>query len=124
MRFGGTGVAVAIALVTAPVAADPPAPLIVTSGMERVVRVLVAEGPRAMPCDASPNHVLFDGKLAPGETWYGATNGDCICVQHTSASFERSDWSSPGLACRPRVCRGKSCRPAPDPTIRLRLPLH
>ncbi len=110
--------ATAIVMFAAGVAADPLAPVVIEQRGRGRVRVQVAEG-LTRPCDSLDNRMLLDGWLSEGEVRRGAIAGDCICVRHTSASFPRADWSQPGLACRPRVCRGKVCRPAADSTIRV-----
>ncbi|HEY8074981.1 MAG TPA: hypothetical protein VIF62_12745 [Labilithrix sp.] len=107
-----------IVLAAAPVAADPPAPIFVRSELAARVRLQIAGG-LAMPCDSSADHMLFDATLAPGETWQGTTSDDCVCVRHTTASFSNSEWTTPRLACRPRVCRGRRCWPAGDGAIRI-----
>lgn len=112
------GIVLASLLVTSQVAADPPAPVVVVNASVGRVRVLVSEG-RALPCDSTSDAKLFDGTLEAGDTWRTLIGSDCVCIMHTSADFPHAEWSTPGLACRPRVCRGKRCWPAGDPTIRL-----
>ena len=98
--------------------ADDATPVVVTMGGRARVRVQIADG-RTRPCESGDNTMLFDGWLAPGETFQGASRSECICLRSTTAAFKHTGWSEPGLACRPRVCRGRVCRPAPDPTIRV-----
>ncbi len=105
-----------ILLAAAPVEADPPAPVVARSELPARVRVQIAGG-LAMPCDSSADRMLFDATLAPGETWQGITVDDCVCVRHTTSTFSNTDWTTPRLLCRPRVCRGRRCWPAGDPTI-------
>jgi hypothetical protein len=109
-------------VVTTVAAADtrPPAPVFVTMQSTGRVRVQLAEG-LTLPCDSGENRMLFDGTLGPNETAQSAIGGECVCVRHTTDAFPRSGWSAPQLVCRPRICRGKRCWPAPDPTIRLTL---
>jgi hypothetical protein len=97
------------------------APVVLTSASRVEVRVQIAEGLVA-PCDSGNNRMLLDGRLAAGATFRTSITGDCVCVRSTSASFPNSDWSTSGLKCRPRICRNKVCRPAPDPTIYLTVP--
>jgi hypothetical protein len=99
--------------------ADPPAPFFITATNTRApIRVQIAEG-RTMPCDASSNRSLYDGWLAPGGALEGTIGGEsaCICVRNTTEAFPKNGWSGSRLACRP--CRGRPCRPPPDPTIRV-----
>lgn len=95
--------------------------VVVTSTGAADVRVQLAEGVTA-PCDSGNDRMLFDGRLAAGTTFRTAIAGDCVCIRSTSASFPNSDWSTSGLKCRPRICRGRVCRPAPDSTIHLSVP--
>lgn len=97
-----------------------PAPVVVTQRGPARVRVQVSEG-LTRPCDSSEDKMLFDGWLAHGETFRGAIEGDCVCIRHTRDTFPNADWTTPGLACRPRTCVGKRCVPASDPTIRIDL---
>lgn len=119
-----TGVLLAGAMVTAASglrANESAAPVVVTSTSSVEIRVQVAEGLVA-PCDTNNNRMLLDGRLAPGATFRASITGDCVCIRSTSASFPNSEWSTSGLKCRPRICRNKVCRPAPDPTIYLAVP--
>ncbi len=95
--------------------------VVLTSTSNVEVRVQLAEG-RIAPCDSGNNHMLLDGRIPPGATFRTTIATDCVCVRSTSASFPNSDWSLSGLKCRPRVCRGRVCRLAPDPTIYLTVP--
>lgn len=118
-----TGLSVATALATASsgLRASESAPVVLTSASSVEVRVQLAEGLTA-PCDSGNNRMLFDGRLAPGATFRASIGGDCVCIRSTSASFPNSKWTTSGLKCRPRTCRGRVCRPAPDPTIYLSVP--
>jgi hypothetical protein len=60
--------------------------------------------------------------LKPGDTLRTTVAGECICVRNTTAAFRETGWTTPGLLCSRRICRGRTCKPAPDPTIRLTLP--
>jgi hypothetical protein len=126
MRLGVVALALFTVLTAGAPSADgadgvAPAPVIISLSARGPVRVQVAEGVTT-PCDSSNNRMLFDGAMAPGQNaWSTQIAGECVCVRWTSDAFPRSDWSTPGLACRPRVCRGRICRPAPDPAIRLHL---
>ncbi len=98
--------------------ANESAPVVVTSASRVDLRVQISEG-LTSPCDSGNDRMLFDGRLAAGTTFRTAIAGDCVCIRSTSPSFPNSDWSTPGLKCRPKICRGRVCRPAPDPTIYL-----
>lgn len=111
----------AIVVTTSRGLATEPAPVVITMGGHARLRVQVSEG-LTMPCDSQNNRALFDGRLSPGETFRASIGGECVCVRHTTSPFRDVDWTSPGLACRKRVCRGRICRPAPDPAIRVSLP--
>ena len=101
--------------------ANESAAVVVTSTSRVDLRVQISEGLTA-PCDSGNDQMLFDGRLPAGATFRTAIAGDCVCIRSTNASFPNSDWSTPGLKCRPRICRGRVCRPAPDPTIYLSVP--
>ena len=118
-----TGLLLATALATASsgLCANESTPVVLTSASSVEVLVQLAEGLTA-PCDSGNNRMLLDGPLAPGATFRASIAGDCVCIRSTSASFPRSDWTTSGLKCRPRTCRGRVCRPAPDPTIYLSVP--
>ena len=120
-RASGALVVVAVVLSSASLRANESAPVVVMMGGSAELRVQVSEGLTA-PCDSGSNRPLFDGRLKPGESFRTMIAGDCICERHTTAAFPASDWTTSGFKCRPRVCRGKSCRPAADPTIVLSLP--
>ena len=118
-----SGLLLASALVTtaSSLRANESAGVVITSTSSVDVRVQLAEGVTA-PCDSSNNRMLLDGRLAAGATFRTAIAGDCVCIRFTSASFPNTEWSTSGLKCRPRTCRGRICRPAPDPTIYLEVP--
>jgi hypothetical protein len=100
--------------------AAEPTPVVIAMQGEGRVRLEVTAG-RAMPCDSSANTPLFDGWIAGGDVFNATTTEECVCVRHTTKAFPSSGWSTPGLACRKRICRGRVCRPAPDQTIRATL---
>jgi hypothetical protein len=118
-----TGVLLAAVVTTASsgLRANESGAVVLTSTSDVEVRVQLAEG-LTTPCDSGNNRMLLDGRLPPGATFRTAIAGDCVCIRSTSASFPNSDWSTSGLKCRPRTCRGRVCRPAPDPTIYLSVP--
>ena len=123
VRFA-TGALIAASVTTATVglrANESSADVVVRSTSDVDVRVQLSEGITA-PCDSGNNRMLLDGRLPAGSTYRSAIAGDCVCIRFTSASFPNSDWSTSGLKCRPRICRNRICRPAPDPTIYLSVP--
>ncbi len=119
--LAGALLASVVATTSSGLRADEPGLVVVTSTSNVAVRVQLSEGLTA-PCDSANNRMLLDGRLAPGATFRAAIGGDCVCIRSTSAAFPNSDWSTPGLKCRRRVCRNRVCRPAPDPTIYLAVP--
>ncbi len=84
------------------------------------VRVRISEG-ATVPCDASTNRVLFDGWLADQAVFRTTIASETICVEHTWDDYPRAGWAPAGLAHRPKICLGRRCVPAPDPTIRVAL---
>jgi len=100
-------------------AAEPVGVVVHVQGEGRI-RIEVASG-NALPCDSSGNRRLYEGWIGGGETFNASTSDECVCVRHTTKRFPASGWSTPGFVCRPKVCRGRICRPAPDPTIRVTL---
>jgi hypothetical protein len=100
---------------------NPPAPIVMTVMSAKRVRVQLSEG-RHQPCDSGDNRMLFDGMMGASDKYQGTTREECVCVRHTTDAFPRAGFTSSGeLVCRPRVCKGRRCFPAPDPTIRLSL---
>jgi hypothetical protein len=97
-----------------------PAPLFVTFQGSGKVRVQIADG-QVTPCDSSDNHMVYSGWIHPSETLATAIGGDCACIRHTTPRFPNTEWSMSTKHCRPRICRGRICRPAPDSTIRVQL---
>jgi hypothetical protein len=110
----------AVTAVSDDAGAAEPTPVVVTMKGKGRVRLEVAAG-STLPCDSSANTPLFDGWIEGGQVFNSATTEACVCVRHTSKSFPTSGWSTPGLACRKQICRGRICRPAPDQTIRANL---
>ena len=121
-RFDTFGLcAAALTTVSSGLRANESGAVVVTSTSSVALRVQVAEGVTG-PCDSGNNRMLLDGPLAPGATFRASIASDCVCIRSTSAAFPKSDWTTSGLKCRPRTCRGRVCRPAPDPTIYLSVP--
>ena len=116
-------VAVVIAILAIPrgLNANESTPVVVTMGGSVELRVEIADG-LATPCDSDHNRPVFNGRMKPGETFRASIAGECVCVRNTTAGFRETGWTTPGLVCRKRVCKGRICRPAPDPTIYLSLP--
>jgi hypothetical protein len=130
MGRGRLGLMAAALLVVAPAAfaadSPPPAyPVIVYSAGPKWMRVRVADFTNGFvyPCSSSMNKQLFDGALEPGQRVTMQTSATCVCVQHSYDDFPDLNWSMGQTACRPVVCwgfgKGRYCRPAPDPTIRV-----
>jgi hypothetical protein len=108
---------------TRDVVADEATPIEITLLGPSAIRIRVAEG-STFPCDSSDNHIIVDGKFAPGQVVHTATPDRCACFQQTYEPFPDTDWSASTTVCRPQICTniGKlKCVPAPDPTIRLRI---
>jgi hypothetical protein len=115
--------AIAVALLGVVVVSDDasaaePTPVIVIVNGDGRIRLEVSAG-STIPCESSANTPLFDGWIDGGQVWSATTTEGCVCVRHTSKKFPSSGWSTPGLACRKQICRGRICRPAPDQTIRV-----
>ena len=119
--IAGAIVVMGITMAPSALRANESATVVVAMAGNAEVRVQVSEG-LTKPCDSENNRLLFDGRLKPGESFRTTIASDCICVRHTSAAFRRVDWTMSGLACRRRICQGRICRPAPDPTIYVSLP--
>jgi hypothetical protein len=114
------GIALALAIISfaTSVAADPPAPVLVTNEGAGRVRLLISEG-HTIPCDSPNDTKIFEGWIDDGETKRFAIGGQCVCITHTSEAFAWTNWSTPGFVCRPRVWRGRRWYGAADPTIRI-----
>ena len=106
--------------VSSDVSAEEPTQFFITMHGEGRVRLEVAAG-RTTPCDSSNNTRVFDGWINGGETFTVTRPDDCVCVRSTTKKFPSSGWSTPGLACRKRICRGRVCRPSNDPTVHVNL---
>jgi hypothetical protein len=110
----------ALAMLATASSAGEPVPIEVRLRARAPVHVRVSEG-TTTPCDASPNRVLFDGWMSADDIFRTKIGTETICVEHTWDDFPRSGWSAPGLAHRPKICRGKRCVSAAEPTIRVTL---
>lgn len=121
-----TRVAVVLALffvalsVSSDASALEPTQFIITMHGDGRVRLEVAAG-NTTPCDSSTNTKLFDGPINGGQTIKFTRPEECACIRSTTKKFPNSGWSTPGLVCRKRDCRGRICRPSPDPTVRVDL---
>lgn len=89
-------------------------PVIVSVQSAKRIKVQVAEG-NTMPCDSLDNRMLFNSTLGNGQAFQGATDGQCVCVRHTTDAFPTGGWSDSRMVCRPRACKGKVCKPADGP---------
>lgn len=94
--------------------------VVVSMHSTKRVRVQIAEG-STMPCDSRDNRLLFDSTLGNGEGFSGETDRGCVCLRHTTDAFPRVGWSDSRMVCRPKAkaCKGRVCKPATDPTIRV-----
>jgi hypothetical protein len=99
---------------------EPLRPVIVYSVGPKEMRVRVAAGVVG-PCSSSSNTPLFDGQIASNQQVILETAENCVCVEHTYDDFPDSNWSEPLIACHVMICAGRTCRPNPDPTIRVTL---
>lgn len=93
-------------------------PVIVSVQSQKRIKVQVAEG-STMPCDSLDNRMLFNSTLGNGQAFQGTTDGQCVCIRHTSDAFPNAGWSDSKMVCRPRACKGKVCKPAPDQAIKV-----
>jgi hypothetical protein len=119
-RAGALAIVAMLSVVSDDASAAEPTPVVITMSGEGRVRLEVSAG-RATPCDSSANTPLFDGWIEGGKTFTATTTEECVCVRSTTKKFPNSGWTTPGLACRKRICRARVCRPAPDQTIRANL---
>jgi hypothetical protein len=119
MKFPGA-MAFLVVLGAAPcaLADDPLLPVIVTSVGPKAMRLRVASGVVG-PCSSASNTPLFDGRIAPGQQVILGTTENCVCVEHTYDDFPDSNWSMGQIACHVMTCVGRTCRPNPDPAIRV-----
>jgi|GEM_PF-6493887 len=92
------------------------APVIVSVRGTKAVRVQVTSSTGT--CEAAGNRSLYDGTLGPGETAQASTDQLCVCERHAPVS-PKARWSRARTVCRPTSCKGKICKAASDPTIRV-----
>lgn len=93
-------------------------PVILELTGDQPVGVYVTAG-FTVPCDSDNNKPLFKGVLKPGAPIAVDTESGCVCIQQTFAPFTTTGWSASNLACRPRRCWGKICRPDLTKPIRI-----
>jgi hypothetical protein len=60
------------------------------------IRLLVADG-SSRPCDASENHVLFNGHARAGDEIKVAAATGSVCVDHTYGSLRESQWAGANI---------------------------
>jgi hypothetical protein len=96
-------------------------PVLVTLLGPDPVRVRIATG-RDLPCDASRNKLLIDGRFPAGSVLRASALGmGCVCFQQTYAPFANTDWSTAQWVCS--ACGHNSatgvwvCPPGREPTI-------
>jgi hypothetical protein len=114
-----------LVLMPVSIAADSPAPVVVSLTGPAKVRALIAEG-NTMPCDSPENHVLYNGFIEPDQILRLAATNGCVCYQQSFAPLTAVDWGPAQSACSPVICKhgptGKNiCTPSPDRTIRIGL---
>ncbi|HEX7670471.1 MAG TPA: hypothetical protein VF395_12840 [Polyangiaceae bacterium] len=97
---------------------DPVLPVVVSSVGPKAMRLRVAAGIVA-PCSSPSNTPLFEGGIAPGQRVVLGTTGNCVCTEHTYGDFPDANWSEALIACHVMICTGRTCRPNPDPAIRV-----
>jgi hypothetical protein len=113
-------IAFLVLLGTAPsaLAADSVQPVVVSSIGPTPMRLRVSAGVVG-PCSSPSNTPLFDGTIGPGQQIVLGASENCVCVEHTYGDFPDANWSEPQIACHVMVCTGRTCRPNPDPAIRV-----
>jgi hypothetical protein len=116
----GAPLVAALFCFTTDAAGDPVAPvttLIIRNVGEHTARVQVALGVTE-PCDSSDNEMVFDAKVAPGETRMVPVGGVIACARHTSSwgdiDFVPSRWIYGGFVC----LRHSTCYPNPRVPMR------
>jgi hypothetical protein len=60
------------------------------------IRLVVADG-SSRPCDASDNHVLFNGHAKAGDEIKVASATGSVCVDHTFGSMRESQWAGANI---------------------------
>lgn len=80
----------------APAATTPSIPIAVTIVGKGQIRLVVADG-ASRPCDASDNHMLFDGHATAGDEIKLASATGSICVDHTYGSLRESQWAGASI---------------------------
>lgn len=60
------------------------------------IRLVVADG-ASRPCEASDNHVLFDGHARAGEELKLTSATGSVCVDHTYGAFRESQWAGASI---------------------------
>ncbi|MGD0525949.1 MAG: hypothetical protein ABSE49_12440 [Polyangiaceae bacterium] len=73
-----------------------PTPVTVKIVGKGKIRLVVADG-SSRPCDASDNHVLFDGHAHAGDEIKVAAATGSVCVDHTYGSLRESQWAGASI---------------------------
>jgi hypothetical protein len=100
MRRGYLVIAVIVLGVS--VAPDSPADSITSTSVtvdvvgKGKIRLVVADG-SSRPCDASDNHVLFDGHARAGDEIKVASKTGSVCVDHTYGAMRESQWAGANI---------------------------
>jgi hypothetical protein len=80
----------------APADTTPPTPVSVTVVGHGQIRLTVADG-TSRPCDASSNHMLFDGHAKAGDEIKLASASGSVCVDHTYGTMRESQWAGASI---------------------------
>jgi hypothetical protein len=76
----------------APADTTTPTPVSVTVVGHGQIRLMVADG-TSRPCDASSNHMLFDGHAKAGDKIKLTSATGSVCVDHTYGAMRESQWA-------------------------------
>jgi hypothetical protein len=79
-----------------PAETNPPTPVTVEVLGKGKIRLVIADG-SSRPCDASGNHVLFDGHARAGDEVEVASATGSVCVDHTYGSLRESQWAGASI---------------------------
>jgi hypothetical protein len=80
----------------APADTTTPTPVSVTVVGHGQIRLMVADG-ASRPCDASSNHMLFDGHSKAGDEIKLTSASGSVCVDHTYGSMRESQWAGASI---------------------------
>jgi hypothetical protein len=80
----------------APAGTTPSTTIAVTVVGKGQIRLIIADG-SSRPCDASDNHVLFNGHAKAGDEVKLASATGSVCVDHTYGSLRESQWAGASI---------------------------